>query len=51
MSELEWLFDHLIGAGKQRRWHAQTKGFCRPEVDHQFNFCRHLNRQFIWLCA
>jgi hypothetical protein len=51
LAEVTTLFDHLVGAGKQRCWHVQTKGLCRPQVDHEFGLCRHLNRQLIRLCT
>jgi len=29
-------FDHLVGAGKQRCWYGEAKGFRGLEIDHQF---------------
>src|SRR5262245_9842386 len=45
------LFDHLVGAGEQRRWNIEVHGLCSGEVDHQIKLCRHLNRKIGWLRA
>src|SRR3984957_15608700 len=29
------LFDHIIRAGKQRRWNGEAERLCSPEVDNQ----------------
>ena len=39
------LFDHLIGAGEQRRRRCQTKSFCRLEIDSKLELVRLLNRK------
>src|SRR5262245_8960356 len=44
-------FDHLVGAGEQRRWNIEIHGLCSGEVDHQIKLCRHLNRKIGWLRA
>jgi len=33
------LFDHLVGAGEQRRRNGKTKRLCRLGVDHQLELC------------
>ena len=33
------LFDHLVGAGEQRRWYGEAKRFCGSEVYREFEFC------------
>ena len=43
------LFDHLVGAGEQRRRHCEAERFGRLEVYDQFNFCGLLDRQISWL--
>jgi hypothetical protein len=30
MRQIEPLFDHLVGAGEQRRWHDEAKRFLAP---------------------
>ena len=32
-------FDHLIGAGKQRRWHGETERLGGLQTDDQRGFC------------
>src|SRR6266498_4461948 len=39
------LFDHLIGAGEQRRWHLEAESLSGLEVDDQFVLGRRLDRQ------
>src|SRR5258708_6241036 len=38
-------FDHLVGAGQQRRGHNETDCLRRLEVDDEFEFGRLLDRQ------
>src|ERR1035437_9654915 len=38
-------FDHLVGAGQQRRGDNETDGLSRLEVDDEFEFGRLLDRQ------
>jgi hypothetical protein len=33
-------FDHLVGAGDQRRWDVETKGFGRLQVNDKFKLGR-----------
>ena|SRR5258705_135497 len=39
------LFDHLVGAGQQRRWHDDAKRLCGLQIDHQVEFGRLFDRQ------
>jgi hypothetical protein len=39
------LFDHLVGAGKQRWWHSDAQYLGGLEVDHQLVLSRRLHRQ------
>jgi hypothetical protein len=36
-------FDHLVGAGEQRRWDVEAQHLRCPEVDDQFEFRRLLD--------
>jgi hypothetical protein len=38
------LFDHLIGAAEQHRWHFEAKRFRSLEIDDQFEFGRLIKR-------
>jgi hypothetical protein len=40
-----YLFDDLVGAGEQRDWHLYPDRLGGLEVDHQFKFCRLLDRK------
>jgi hypothetical protein len=43
------LFDHLVGAGEERRRHGEAKLLRSLEIDHQLVFGRRLHRQVGWL--
>src|SRR5204863_4648478 len=43
--------DHVVGAGKQRRWHGQAQSLGGLEVDDQLELSRLHNRQIDWLLA
>jgi hypothetical protein len=36
-------FDHLVGAGKQRRWDVDAERLGGLEINHQFEFGRQLD--------
>src|SRR5262245_1933706 len=45
------LFDHLVGAGEERRWHVEAKRLGGFEVDDELVLGRRLHRQVGWLLA
>src|SRR5262249_40909284 len=53
--DLCWLlqtsFDHLVGAGEQRRRHGEAERFRRLEVDKQLNLRGLVDRKVRRLCA
>ena len=46
-----YLFDRLIGPGKERRWHGKTEGFHSLEIDDKVELGRRLHRKVSRLLA
>jgi hypothetical protein len=44
-----WLFDHLVGAGGQRRWNLWAEYLGGGEVDDEIELGRLLDRDVAWL--
>jgi hypothetical protein len=44
VQQITSLFDHLVGAGEQRRRHAEAKRFSSLEVDYEIELLRPLYR-------
>src|SRR5262249_52843262 len=44
-------FDHLVGAGEQRRRRLDAEGLRSFEIDDKLVLCRRLHRQIGWLLA
>jgi len=42
-------FDHLVGAGEQRRRHLETQRFGGGQIDGEIEFGRLLDRNVSWL--
>src|SRR4051812_30388908 len=43
-----WLFDHLVGASKQRLWDGDSQRVGRFQVDDEFELGRRLHRKTAW---
>jgi hypothetical protein len=44
-SKEQSLFDHLVGTAEHLRWHCETQGLGRLEIDHQAEFRWRLHRK------
>src|SRR5262249_58869951 len=44
-------FDHLVGAGEQRRRHVEAERLGGRQIDHEIEFGRLLDRDIGWLGA
>jgi hypothetical protein len=42
-------FDHLVGAGEQRRWQVDAERLRGRQIDDQLEFGRLLDRKIGWL--
>src|SRR5262245_25743896 len=45
------LFDHLVGAGQQRRWDGKAERLCSSKIEHQFKCGWLLERQVRRPCS
>jgi hypothetical protein len=45
VQQIAALFDHLVGARKQCRWHKDAKRLCGLQIDHQIELGRLFDRQ------
>src|SRR6476469_2203086 len=50
-ADMPALFDHLIGAREQHRWHSQADGFGSFEIDDQLKFRWLFHGDVTGLCA
>jgi hypothetical protein len=50
-SKTGFLFDHVVGGGRQRLRHIKTKRFSSLEVDHQLELGGRLNGKLTWFSA
>ncbi len=42
------LFDHLVGAGEQGRWHVEAERLGRSQIDDKLEFGWLLDRDVTW---
>src|SRR5215475_7739326 len=50
-SKADNLFDHLVGAGEERRWHFKAENPSCLQIDAQLKLCRLHDRQLCWVRA